>query len=91
MAKKSKKIEGEEVNLDELTKRYMRLHNIDVKRGFGARTIEDHFQCAVLFNTTGQYKIKGLLQDKFIIPKWSSLSEKKLSEEEKELLDKKTD
>lgn len=84
MKSKSKQ-KYEEVTLDELTNRYMRSHRLDVARGSGAETIEDHFQCALLLLSIGRFKTTGQFKDKYLIPLWSDLSEKNLVEKEVEL------
>lgn len=69
----------ENITLDELSARYLRIHNAEKKQEYGAETIENHFQLALLYIATGQYKpVKGEFGNLYKVPEWSSFSEKSI-------------
>lgn len=65
----------EDVDLEELTVRYMRQHRSDVADGYGAETPENHYALALLGLTTGRYSlIETEDGPRYRIPEWSPYS-----------------
>ncbi len=75
----------EDVSLDELGARYMRLLTVYRKKGYGGKKPEDHFRLALLYLATEQYKpVEGENGKLYRIPEWSDFSDKAITEKELE-------
>lgn len=71
-----KNTDDEEVTIEELSARYMRILAIDRRGGRGGVTPEDHFQLALLCMAAGKYSvIKGEYGQRYRIPSWSKFAE----------------
>lgn len=76
-----------DVDLEELTKRYMRQHRVHQAKGYGADSAEGHFALALLTLSTG--RVEQITNEEegtfYRIPEWSDYSEERIKEMEREL------
>lgn len=73
----------EDVTLEELSARYLRILACERKKGYGADTPEGHFQLALLYLGTGRFEaIGGDNGMRYRIPDWSDFAAKAINEKE---------
>lgn len=75
--KKTRTPTFEEVTLDELSARYMRINEAQREEGYGGISAENHFQLALLYLNTNRFSVvNGSHGALYRIPKWSDFAEK---------------
>lgn len=75
----------EDVTLDELSARYMRILTVDSKKGYCGTTPENHFQLALLYLATERFTpVEGEHGTLYRVPEWSNFAEKEIAALESE-------